>query len=88
MGVSILMCMKDDLRLNLVLNMHSSLYMDSPNTGYPLKFDFQIPCVFPVFSLIDVIYYYYIHKTDMADLSSVNKNLEIFSGKYQNIVYL
>ena len=43
--------------------------------GYPLKFRFQIPCVFSVrpqiFPVaIYVIYDYYIHKTDLADLSS------------------
>ena len=42
------------------------------------------PCVFPVFSLslqifpvlIHVICDYYIHKTDLADLSSLKKNWE------------
>ena len=45
--------------------------------GYPLKLYFQIPCVFPVFSLskpqifpvpIYIICEYYIHRTDLADL--------------------
>ena len=43
--------------------------------GYPLKLYFQIPCVFPVrpqiFQVpIYVICEYYIHRTDLADLSS------------------
>ena len=55
-------------------------------SGYPLKFHFQIPCVFPVFSVrlqifpvaIYVICDYYIHKTDLADLSSFKEILDIF----------
>ena len=56
-------------------------------TGYPLKLYFQIPCVFPVFSLsikpqiilvpIDIICEYYIHKTELADLSIFWKKMEI-----------
>ena len=45
--------------------------------GYPLKLHFQIPCVFPVRQQIFpvsiyVICDYNIHKTDLADLSSLN----------------
>ena len=56
-----------------------------PLTGYPLKLYFQIvfslffPCqphIFPV--PIYVICDYYIHQTDLADLSSFKKNLEIW----------
>ena len=44
-------------------------------TGYPLELYFQIPCVFPVRTHIFpgpiyIICDYYIHKTDLADLSS------------------
>ena len=44
-------------------------------SGYPLKLYFQIPCVFPVrlqiFPVpIYIICEYYIHRTDLADLSS------------------
>ena len=58
--------------------------------GYPLKFHFQIPCVFPVFSLSDckfplcqsiyVICDYYIHQTDLVDISSLKRIWE-FSRK-------
>ena len=52
-------------------------------TGYPLKLHFQIPCVFPVYSVrrqffpvpIYVICYYFIHKTDLADLSVFKKKI-------------
>ena len=53
-------------------------------TGYPLKLHFQIPCVFPVrrhiFPVpIYVIWDYYIHKTDLADLSLSSFN---FWGRF------
>ena len=55
-------------------------------TGYPLALHFQIPCflsvqtqIFPV--PIHVICDYYIHKTDLADLSGFFKKLK-FRGKY------
>ena len=43
--------------------------------GYPLKLYFQIPCVFPVQQQISpvpiyIICDYYMHKIDLADLSS------------------
>ena len=46
-----------------------------PQSGYPFKLLFQIPCIFPVqrqiFPVTNyVICDYYIHKTDLADLSS------------------
>ena len=51
--------------------------------GYPLELYFQIPCVFPVQSQIFpvpifIICDYYIHRTDLADLSSVWEKMEIF----------
>ena len=54
-------------------------------TGYPLKLYFQIPCVFPVqpqiFPVpIYIICDYYIHKTDLADLSSFWIKMEIFTA--------
>ena len=62
--------------------------------GYPLKFHFQILCVFPVRPQIlpvpiYVICDYYIHKTDSADLSnSKNKlktNFPVFSLCFDKI---
>ena len=58
------------------------------NTGYPLKLHFQILCVFPVWQQIfpETIYVicdYYIHKTDLADLSSSQKYLEIFAVNFK-----
>ena len=51
-------------------------------SGYPLKLHFQIPCVFPVQLQIFMICDYYIHKTDLADLStpppSLLKKKEIY----------
>ena len=46
--------------------------------GYPLKLHFQIPCVFPVRpQIVPVPIYvtcdYYIHKTDLSDLSRFKK---------------
>ena len=58
-------------------------------TGYPLKLHFQIPCVFPVFSLsndklpIYVICNYNIHKTDLVDLSSFKIFWEIFTANFE-----
>ena len=52
-----------------------------PLSGYPLKLQFQIPCFFPVqpqiyLVPIYIICDYYIHKTDLADLSSFKQNWE------------
>ena len=56
-------------------------------SGYPLKLYFQIPCIFPVFfpvrpQIFPVPIYticdYYIHKTDLADLSSFWKKKRFF----------
>ena len=51
-----------------------------PRSGYPLKLSFQIHCVFPVrpqiFPVpIYILCEYYIHRTDLVDLSSVWKFL-------------
>ena len=61
--------------------------------GYPLKLYFQIPCVFPVQQQIFpvqiyIICDYYIHKTDLADLSSFWKKIGNVHGKYCIILYL
>ena len=61
-----------------------SLYV----SGYPRKLHFQIPCVFPVWRQIFpvpmcVICDYYIHKTDLADLSSFKFFLEIFAANFE-----
>ena len=70
-----------DRKQRFKLHVHDQGY-----TGYPLKLHFQIPCFFPVrrqifpvrrqiFPVpIYVICDYYIHKTDLADLSSLKKN--------------
>ena len=71
-----------------------SIHVITGYTGYPLKLHFQIPWVFPVrwqiFPVpIYVICDYYIHKTELADLSSLKKNkFEDFGGKFRNIFYL
>ena len=51
------------------------------------------PCLFPVqhqiFPVpIYVICDYYMHKTDLADLSSLKQKLDFFLDKYRNIFYL
>ena len=53
-------------------------------SGYPLKLYFQIPCVFPVqLQIFPVPIYimcdYYIHKTDLADLSSFWEKMDFFA---------
>ena len=59
-------------------------------SGSPLKLYFQIPCIFPVFvplppQIVPVPIYmicdYYIHKTDLADISTAasSNKLEIFA---------
>ena len=64
--------------------------------GYPLKLYFLIPCVFPVFFPVRlqifcvpiyIICEYYIHRTDLADLSSFWKKMDFFRGNYRNILY-
>ena len=57
-------------------------------SGYQLKLDFQISCVFPVRSqifpvTINMFCDYYIHKTDLADLSSFNFLGEIFTANIE-----
>ena len=52
-------------------------------SGDPLKLYFQIPCVFParpqIFPVsIYIICEYYIHRTDLADLSSFRKKNVVF----------
>ena len=59
-------------------------------SGYPLKLHFQFPCVFPVLPHIFpvplyVICDYYIHKTDLADLSSFK---QIWEFSWQISKYL
>ena len=53
-------------------------------TGYPLKMYFQIPLVFPVWLQFFpvpnyIICEYYIHRTDLADLSSFWKKMDFFA---------
>ena len=52
-------------------------------SGYPLKLYLQIPCVFPVRLQIFPVPIYiicecYIHRTDLADLSSFWKKIDFF----------
>ena len=56
--------------------------------GYPLKLRFQIPHVFlvrPQISAVPIyiIRDYYIHKTDLADLSSFKRNFEFFAASIE-----
>ena len=72
--------MGDNLTLNIWRT--CTIVCISPDIGYPLKLYFQIPCVFPVkpqiFPVpISVTCDYYIHKTDLPDLSSFGKKMEI-----------
>ena len=45
--------------VTLVHNLNSIIFLNGTNTatGYPLKLDFQIPCVFPVQPLFSVPMY-------------------------------
>ena len=81
------MCTKKTFFLFNFLNMHILVNFKTLPTpaGYPLELHFQIPCVFPlrlqVFPVpIYVICDYYIHKTNLADLSSFKENLKIFAA--------
>ena len=60
--------------------LHITQHFLGHTSGYPLKSHFQIPCVFPVQSQIFpvpilMICDYYIHKIDLADLSSFKRNI-------------
>ena len=72
--------MKDRLFLAITKASDCILY-----TGYPLKLYFQIPCVFPVrpqiFPVpIYIMCEYYIHRTDLADLFSFWKKMDVFAA--------
>ena len=78
----------EKLILMLFICMSTTLVVipDVTSAGCPLKLHFQIPCVFPVRPQVfpepvHLICDYYIHKTELADLSSLTRNQEIFGQK-------
>ena len=77
--------LKDNILQEFIVQ-HSS---DIIKLGSPLKLHFQIPCVSPVRSKnfpvpTYLICDYYIHKTDLADLSSCKRKFLKFSRKISN----
>ena len=62
-----------------------SVTVNEIRAGYPLKLYFQIPCFFPVRpqifpGQIYIICEYYIHRTNLADLSISWKKMDFFAS--------